>query len=297
MSTIHIHDAQPVGDDGQRPCARGERCMEAESVRQADGRYTLTPALGYRAFCVSDREFVLRCVEDLPRYFTELGDRIGDKATGQGPKVSGSRNSPILINLTVDELRVEMVNLVSSWAGRVYRVANLTGIDTERSLADRVRYGAQLTAYVDDAFNRMCETLGAHLDALLALDTEPMTRYMTVAEADELPDDVPVHRNYWAGYAEACLDRSGADAGLEIIRLNGRCRWILGYTGKDEKIAGRCFSCDQLDVLVRPDSSVGLMDHAECSACGTRYFGAEYANLLRDTYERELAKQREKKAC
>lgn len=289
--TIHTHEVE-TSDDEQRPCARGDRCMEAESVVQADGRRSLEPALGYRAFCDSDRSFVLRSVEALPGYYREMGDRIGDKTTASGPKVSGSRNAPIPINLTVDELRVELVNVVASWAGRVYKVANLAGIATERSLEERAAYGAPLTANASAPFTRMCEALGAHLDALLALTAEPMLRFVALADADDLPAGTPVHRNHWAGYAEAILDLSGADAGLEMLRLNARCRWLLGHTGKDEKITGRCFSCDQLDVLIRPDSAAGLVDFAECSACGARYFGAEYTMLLRAAYEAELAKQR-----
>jgi hypothetical protein len=277
-----IHSISAVDDDGQRPCARGDRCAQA-TVTITGGHRTIEPALGYRALCETDRDFALTCIEALPAYHQELGERIGDKGNTHGPKVSGSREAPIPINLSFDELRVELVNVIASWTGRVYRVANLTGtVDTDRPL----------TAYTDDPFRQMCETLGAHLDALLALPAESMTRFMPLADADDLPEDTPVHRNYWAGYAEAVLDLDGGGAALEVFRLNARCRWILGHTGKDEKIAGRCFACEQLDVLVRPDTSAGLEDHAECSACGTRYFGAEYTMLLRAAYEAELAKQR-----
>jgi hypothetical protein len=283
-----------VDDDGQRACARGDRCIEAEAGWE-DGHRVFYPAMGYRAFCDSCRGFVLRCLEQFPAYYTELGDRIGDKATGHGPKVSGSRTAPLPLNLTVDSLRVDMVNLVASWAARVHVVARLAPIDTDRSLEDRVRYGAPLIANVDGPFTRMCETLGSHLDALLALGPEPMTRFIPIEEADELGGDMWVLRHHHAGYAETVPELSGADAGLEVIRLNARCRWLLGYTGKDEKIAGCCFACEQLDVLVRPDGAAGLADYAECSACGTKYFGAEYQLLMRDAYERELAGQRERR--
>lgn len=278
-------------DDGQRPCARGDRCMEA-SVVFHEGNRVRTPALGYRPLCDSDRSYALRCLEQFPAYYAELGERIGDKATGQGPKVSGSRTAPLPLNLTVDAVRVDLVNVIASWASRVHRVADLTPIATERSLGERVLHGAPLTADADGPFQRMCETLGAHLDALLSLAHEPMTRFVPLADSDDLPEGTPVLRHYWAGYAEAVLDLDGSDAALEVIALNGRCRWLLGYTGKDEKISGRCFSCEQLDVLIRPDGSAGLEDHAECSSCGTRYFGAEYQLLMRDVYERELANQR-----
>ncbi|GAA3958060.1 hypothetical protein GCM10023085_45680 [Actinomadura viridis] len=290
-STIHSIPADR-DDGGQRPCARGDRCINA-TVTFTGGQRIIEPALGYRALCDADREFTLRCLEQLPAYHRELGERIGDKSsTGHGPKVSGSKNAPIPINLTFDTLRVELVNVISSWAGRIYRVAGLAGRETDRSLEDRARYGAPFAAYPDQPFEEMCETLAARLDALLALPAEPMTRTMTTVDADDLPEGTPVRRNHWTGTAEAILELDGGDAALEMFRLNARCRWTLGHTGKDEKIAGRCFSCDQLDVLVRPDLSAGLEDYAECSACGTRYFGAEYTNLLRAVYEAELDKLR-----
>lgn len=284
-----------LDDNGQQPCARADRCLESTSIPGPDGREN-QPTLGYRALCDSDRALALRCIEALPGHHWELGDRIGDRANSHGPKVSGSRNPPIPINLTFDELRVEMVNIIASWAGRIYHLAHLAGIETERSLADRARYGAPLTANPQQPFTRMCETLAAHLDALLLLPPEPMTRILTLTDADDLPEGTPVHRDHWTGYAEALIDLSGADAARDMFRLNARCRWVLGHTSRDEKIPGRCLACDQLDVLIRPDSDAGLSDHAECTACGTRYVGAEYANLIRDAYEREIARQHEKMA-
>lgn len=278
---IHSMPAD-LDEDGQRPCARGDRCASA-TITVVNGERVVEPARSYRTLCDADRGLALRCLEQLPAYYSELGDRIGEKSTSVGPKVSGSREAPIPINLSFDELRTELVDVIASWAGRVYRVANLTGtVDTDNRTA----------ASAEGSFRAMCETLGAHLDALLALPAEPMARFLPLAEADKLPEGTPVHRNYWGGYAHVIVDLDGANAALEIFRLNGRCRWLLGHTGKDEKIPGRCFSCDQLDVLIRPDSSAGLMDHAECSACGARYFGAEYTMLLRAAYEAGLTKKR-----
>lgn len=281
--TIHNGPAAVDADgDGQRPCARGSRCLESASVLQPDGRRTNEPALGYRTLCDSDRAFALTCIEALPGYYRELGGRIGDKQQGHGPRVSGSREAPIPVNPSVDELRVDLINIVASWTGRILHVARIVGeVDPDRPASH----------YTLEDVGRMCGTLAAHLDALLTLDAGPMTRFMPIGDADDLPDGTPIRRNHWTQTAQAIVDLSGADAALETFRLNARCRWFLGHTGKDEKIGGRCFACDQLDVLVRPDSAAGLQDHAECSACGARYFDAEYTMLLRAAYEAELARQ------
>jgi hypothetical protein len=283
--TYWPHSASADVDTGgrQRPCARGDRCLEGTAVPQPGAARIIEPALGYRALCDSDRTFLLTVMEALPGYYRELGHRIGDRTPGHGEKVSGSREAPIPVNVTVDELMAEMVNTIASWSVRVEDVAELTG-----GLGDRTSRG-----YTAEPFTTMCELLAAHLDAVLSLEAEPMTRFVTIQQAREMqaagvPGDVHPH----AGYAEVTPDLNGADAALELFKLNARCRWLLGYTSKDQKIAGRCLGCEQIDVLVRPDGAAGLADYAECSACGTRYFGAEYSNLMRDVYEQAVAQQR-----
>lgn len=278
-----------VDDDGQRPCARGERCASSTMVRQSDGSYERQPARGYRAFCDACRGQVLRAIEQIPGYHKNLRDEMGEKQSGAGPKVSGSRSAPIPVNVTYEALATEIVDLVASWAGRVAVVAGLFGSDSDR----------RLRAYADEPLKRMSATLAAHVDALLGLDPEPMTRFMTIADAATLPLGTVgrVHPN--AGYVEAVLDLGGADAGLEFLELNGRCRWILGLTGKDVDIRVPCPipSCGLLGFVVRPDGSDGLADYALCRACRTTFVGAQFANLMRDAYEREIARQQAKEAC
>jgi hypothetical protein len=283
---VHSQQDEPGADDeGQRACARGERCASATSVRQADGSYKQQPALGYRAFCDRCRDMVMRCVEQMPGYLTDLRAQLGDKGRGSGPKVSGSRSAPLPINLNVEALVTDLVDMVASWAGRVALVAGLFGVDADR----------RLRAYPDMPVQRMCEQLAVHLDVLLGLGPQPMTRFVTMEDAAKLPPGTPGRVHPFAGYAEVVIDLDGADAGLEFARVNSRCRFVLGLTGAAEKIGGRCFSCEQIDVLVRPDGSAGLADYAECSACGTKYFGAEYKLLMRDVYEREMTKQQARK--
>lgn len=270
-----------VDDEGQRECARGERCLAGTSIRLADGSRRVQGAFGYQAFCRIDRSFILQCLEQFPGYWRDLRAMLGEKGRGHGEKVSGSRTAPLPVNLTVDSLMDELVLVTASWAGRVAVLADLHSIDVDRPLR----------AYAEEPFIDMCEVLGAHLDAFLGLAAEPMHRFLPLADADDLPDGTFISRNFYGGYAQATLELSGASGGLEVIRLNGRCRWLLGLTGKDEQIAGRCFACEKVDVLVRPDGSAGLVDYAECSACGTHYTGTEYTNLMRSVYEQVLADQ------
>lgn len=283
---IHSTPGSVETSEGQRPCARGDRCLQSTAVRGDDGSWQRQPALGYRTFCEMDRAFLLSCIEQIPSYYAQLADRIGDKTPGKGPKVSGSRATPFPINLTVDELQNEIVIVVASWTGRVDLVADLHRVDTDRPLR----------ANALEPLTLMCETLAAHIDVLLALGPEPMTRFVTLTEAAEYAAaGVPGHVHPSAGYAEVAPDLSGAEAGLELAKLTARCRWLLGLTSKDEKVGGRCLNpaCELLDVLVRPDGAAGLADFVECSACGAQYTGEQYKLLMRDVLEQAVTQQKE----
>jgi len=269
-------------DDGQRPCARGDRCARA-TVTIEKGERIYHPALTYRAFCETCSEAVRNAIQELPGYYTELGERIGDHATGIGQRVSGSKDLPTPINLTFDELRTELVNTISAWGARVCETAKLSGHSIDWPT----------TRHTPDTLTRMCEILTAHLDALFSLPPAPMTITVPLAEADALPETAEVRRHYDAGYAVAIVELDGADAGLAMLKLASRCRWMLGHVGRPERLQGRCLHCDMVGALIRPDLSTGLADWAECGACGTRYTGVEYLNLVRALYEQEIQHQRE----
>lgn len=288
---IHTADTQGAGDDGQRPCARGDRCLNSTAVQQPDGSWRREPALGYRAFCDACRGLVLRSVEQMPGYHADLRAQLGERYTPNGPKVTGT-SSPARppLNLAFDALAREVYYVASSWAGRVVLVAGLHTADV-----DRGGY-----AYVDDPLQRMCETLAVHVDVLLGLEIEPMTRFMGNVDADEIADEPFVHRvqrNFHTDVAAVLLDLDGADAGLELLRLNGRCRWMLGLTGADVDVPVPCWSCDQRGTVVRPDGSAGLADFALCRACGEHYYADRFTRLMAEVYEREIARQQAKEAC
>src|SRR6476659_10923391 len=108
--TSLIEMQRPSGDDdGQRPCARGERCAEGTAVRLDDGTYRREPMLGYRSFCATDRSTVLRTVQGLPERYLRLALTLGDKGSGTAPKVSGSRTPPVPVRVDVDALMAETI--------------------------------------------------------------------------------------------------------------------------------------------------------------------------------------------
>src|ERR1044072_5410089 len=174
-------------DEGQRPCTCAGRCLEGTNVLTVAGGREHQPGWSCGPYCRTDRQLVRDTFEALPLHHAELGARLGDKGTMQGPKVSGSKASPVPLNLAFDELREEMLTVVASWTGRVWTAARLAGPQLDWALSDRSRYGAPLVANPGPTFARMCASIARHINDLLNLAVEPMTRFMSLADADLLP--------------------------------------------------------------------------------------------------------------
>ena len=267
-----IH-SDPSADDGywngegaQRPCARGRWCAS----RDANGE----PALGPRALCSTDRDFLVSAIERLPEMYTELYLRLGEKgAGGDSLRVSGgAKTPPVPINLGTDALMRRMVDVLSSWDERVRFVARLAGPDTNEGR--RRRAGVAVDA--------MCRTLAAHVDALLALEAEPMARDMDISGHPRLPEDAVGVVHTSAGWISYQTDLDGGDAATEIFALHALCRSRLGLTRKSVLLRSRCWDCDASGKLVREDGAAGLEDGVTCRACGTEYMGERLARLMAD---------------
>lgn len=268
--------SDPNADDGhwnghgeQRPCARGERCAE-----RGPGN---TPALGPRAFCGTDRATIDRVLQWMPTAYTELYLRLPDKGAGVGGRVSGSRTPPVPPNLGVDSLMVDIVRVLGSWDERVRAVANLS----------------ELSLHMRDAVAlvTMVRTLTGHLDALLALPPEPMLRSVSIQQAAELPPGTVGNVRPAAGYADVMLDLSGADAGLEILKLHGRTRHMLGLTAQHQDLPVPCWACG-LRTVRRWDGTAGLADEAECTNtdCRETYTAQRYDLLMAEVESMQRGK-------
>jgi hypothetical protein len=274
-----------MGDDKQRPCARGERCAEATSVRGDGGKTVKEPALGYRSMCETDRAQVLRSLEQFPGYYARLGAAIGDKLAVEGERVSGSRTErPIPINTTVEAAMVDLVLIVASWTERVDEVAGLSG---DAVAATRKGYARPGTV------GAMCAILTAHVDALLALPAVPMTRYVPLRQAAEYAvQGVAGTVHVGAEYAEVAPFLDGGDAGVELLKLNTRCRNLLGLNSRDVEVPTACFGCDLKGVLYRPDGAAGLLDMVRCRNCGRVYEGGDFTRLMAHVEGEQLKRER-----
>lgn len=260
--------------DGQRPCARGEHCA-ARTTKVEHGDRVTVPAATYRTFCDTDQNMIRDCLEDLPDRYRQLGDRIGDKGSATGLRVSsgGQHGSPVL-NLGIEAFQCQIVEVVVSWEERVRDVAGLTDVDGPR------RPDAAVTA--------ACTVLAARVDVLLSLEPADMYRTVDIAHAETLPHDATgwVHPNAgWIGYN---TQLGGVNAGIEVLNLHHRALHRLGLTPQHQDLISRCWQCGERG-LRRHDGTAGLADHVECLRCRDQYLGSRLASLM---VEEDTAQQR-----
>ena len=248
-----------------------------------DGSGRRVPAYGSRAFCERDRGLVAASLDELPGQYAHLHTELGNPAVRAQPvRVPFGPRVPIRVD--VEALMRAIHESVTSWHERVAMVARLSFPD-----------GRRRDGY---AVSRAVTILGAHLDAMLALEPEPVTRAWDLRTLRETPppDSTPgvVH----AVYAEICRPLGGGDAGMEIINLRHLCRATLGETkAKPEELLG--VPCRDPD----PEQSCGLRDlvraeppsdpkdpgfYSECRSCGDRMTEKEYRDwvALCAAYER-----------
>lgn len=250
-------------DDGRRPCARGTRCASATIVRE-DGRTLRQPARGYRTYCDADRAALLRAIIALPGLYETAASMLGDQPRpqhGTDARPTGRPAPPSPVNTGMDELMRAIWHVTASWYERVDAVAGGRGYTTAQLASVMNAHGIRELAWF----------LGQRVDGLLALRRDAMVRYITLQEADELPEGVLVRRHYDAGYATWWPAMDGGDAGDELLELAARVRRRIGLVGSDIDLPVPCTACGERGCLVRPDGVVGLEDYATCRSCGHRY--------------------------
>lgn len=269
-------------DEGMHDCARGKHCAGRKTVLADDGKYMTVPGPTYRAFCDLDTTNIRNCLKDLPRRFVELGAHIGDKATLDGPRVSGGGKfaPPIPINTGVEAFQQQITEVVTSWEERVRDAANLADVSGNRRAGMAVKVA--------------CQILAAHIQVLLALPADSMYRTVDLARYEHVPEDAVgyVHLDgEWIHYNQ---DLGGIEAGTEVLNLHHRCIARLGLTPQHHILRSACWECE-VPRLRRWDGTVGLADHVVCGNCGAEYLGDRLAGLMVEE-EMLLQKRRTRQA-
>lgn len=286
--SLRLRDEQAARPfaEGEHPCARAEWC--ASSTPAEPGSTRREPARGPRAFCDRDRGLVDRSLAELPEQYVRLTIEMGSPSSrGAAIRVPFGPRLPVRVD--IDALTRLMAESLVSWHERVADVARL---DFPASRLSRMRREARAVA-------RAQQVLSAHLDAMLALPPQPMSRAWDLRDLDRLPDGATgVIRSV---FADITLDLSGADAGLEILRIRYLARAVLGETrAKPEELTGVPCRDPQgtcgWRTLVRAELPSRDDEPAwwtECARCGDKMTEPEYREwvALCAAYERHRRRE------
>lgn len=254
-----------MDDDGLRDCSQGEFCASATTEQDEDGNRVRVPARGPRAFCTADQAKIAAAVNELPRLYVQLLAELGTPVKRE-TMVHTVFGPSVPLRAAVDTLIREYEEILPSWHNRVASVARLSPPGTGRPHV---------------VVGRALDILSApgRLNVLLALGPGTMTRSISHEEMEESGDIEGVVR---PGFTESTPELSGADAGLEILRLHYRSRAVLGETRpKPVELLGvpcRREDCDML-ALQRaelPSDPAEDPPWSICSVCGDTMSEAEY---------------------
>ena len=262
--------------EGENPCSRGEWCASSLPAENGARR---EPAYGPRSFCDRDRGHIARCLEELPEQYVRLTAEMGSpSARGTAIRVPFGPRVPLRAD--IDALVRLIAESLVSWHERVADVARL-------SFPESMRRDSW-------AVGRAAGVLAAHLDAMLGLPAMPMSRAWDLRDLDRLPDGASgVIRSV---FADVTIDLSGADAGLEILRVRYLARAVLGETrARPEELIGVPCRDPQGDcgwrTLVRaelPSREDEPVWWSACTRCGDKMTETEYREwvALCAAYER-----------
>ncbi|MFC9085326.1 hypothetical protein [Nocardiopsis dassonvillei] len=239
-------------------CARAERC--ANSWTHDD---TLHGAWGPSPLCDADRAHLLRALGDLPELYAWLWMQLPATQTSAAAAAIGAHpaHAPLPLRGDVDALMRELLDVLASWEERVRDAARLPDHTVGPHAGGR-------------ALTTMVRTLTAHLDTLLFLDAEPMTRTVPLDQAATLPPDTL--GTVRAGGVQVLRDLGGGDAATELFALHARCRSRAGVTRRTTPVRGvPCPHCD-LVALARTAGS----DHVWCQGCGAQLTEEDYTRWV-----------------
>jgi hypothetical protein len=277
MAAPWLNPVDPApDDDGQRACAQGNRCASATRVQGPDGD-TWVAARGPRAFCAPDRGKIANALAELPRLYVSLSAELGSPS--QASTATRSPFGPRLpLRGDIEAIMRSYAEVLTSWHERVAMIDSLAPPPEPHRDGSP---SARPSWYVD----RAVKVLKPRLDALLALQPEPMRRAVSLRDLALMPEDTEgVVRSV---YAAVMTDLSGADAGLEVLALQRLAGRALGETRQRpvELLGVPCRDpeCDMLALrrAELPSDPAVDADWSECTVCGDRMTESEYRGWTR----------------
>lgn len=223
-------------------CRRANRCPERE--RLADGTIlgSLIPATD--GLCPSCTRHTEAAIAQLPTDYTELDMLLGRTNGTGGQPISGTRELPVPIRLSVEAVQASIAHEVSCWAESVAEVMRVTW-DTYGAAHSRPGFRIQ----------RATRLLAGATSVLLSLR------------------DV-VHIGWDAAGQRDVLERDGITGALLLLDLHHQTRSVAGRTRLVHRLPAPCPRC-WYSALERPDGD----DIITCANCARCYTWDEYNRL------------------
>ena len=264
-----LQPERPTGRGPQRQCARGSFCLGKTTELGDDEQPVTTPALTHETFCSKCRNAIWRALDEIPELWVRLHQELGSKGQAS-ERVTMSRSAPLPLRADIDALLREHLDILASWDERVRIAASLVLPDTQETRL-RADHGRMVAAHA--------RTLKVHLDTLLALPADAMSRSYSLHDLAKIPEGCHGRTNRIGGYAEVTVELGGEDAGGEILQLHYRTRSVLGETRMTERLDVPCPdpACDLLMLERRQGSAY----EAECRACGRLLSASEYESWVK----------------
>lgn len=248
------------------------------------------PPLTSQPLCDFCRDLVKKAIEQLPEEYVtaylalEPGQRGRDD---DGGRRSRSADAPLPLDAEADALMRRMLEVVLSWHGPVVMAAKLA----------HTLPASSRTSPSGVALSSTCALLVAHLDTLLALPVQPMSRSVPpgrVRNVSRAPIPSLTEQTVWTtvtvplladdtlgriradGRAIVIVDLDGVAAGLEMIELARDAERTLGRTLRTVNLERPC---------PNPECGEAELHHTEgddfvrCRACGEKHFATQYDRL------------------
>lgn len=263
--------------------------MTQRSARPCPGPHRgKEPPLTAQPLCDFCKELVRKAIKLLPEQYVaaylalEPGQRGRDD---DGGRRSRSADAPLPLDAEADALMRRILEVVLSWHGPVVAAAKLA-----HTLPTSPRMSTSGVA-----LSSTCALLAAHLDTLLALPTQPMTRSVPrgrVRNVSRAPIPSLTEQTVWTtvttplladdtlgriradGRAIVIADLSGVDAGLEMLELVRDAERTLGRTQRSTPLDRPCPGCDEVALVLGEGD-----DFVRCTACGEKHWAADYPRL------------------
>lgn len=234
-------------------CSYDEGCghLHADETTELRGGAILTP----EGLCEGCTRRVASALAELPTDYVELNLLLASGESGIfSDMVTGTRELPIPIRVSVEALQASIVHETQAWAEPV---AERLGVDWDTARVAHCRPGHTL--------QRASQLLANAVGTLLALPAQEY-RHHSTGEWHEL---------------------DGIDGAIELLRLHDLVRFVAGKTKLVHRLPAPCPRCERMSLVRHNGSEV-----VQCEGCGVRWGFDDYTRLtliLAEDYRAEYA--------